>query len=92
MTNCVDIVSYDNLILLDVAVIRSSWNNCNSGSKTGIFRLSHDKNRKKEIGYRVNRLYKICACVFEPNIDCPIDFAFVLTFDTINGSAGIYVY
>ena len=33
---------------------------------------------------------EICARVFEPNINCPIDFAFNLIFDTIDGSAGSY--
>ena len=35
---------------------------------------------------------EICTRVFEPGICCPIDFVFNLTFDTIDGSAGICVY
>ena len=35
---------------------------------------------------------EICARVFEPSIPCPIDFAFNLTIDTIDGTAGICVY
>ena len=41
--------------------------------------------------YRVNEtsgVVEICAVVMEPNIDCPIDFAFNVTFETSDGSAG----
>ena len=44
--------------------------------------------------YRVNEtsgIVEICAVVMEPNIDCPIDFTFNVTFRTRNGSAGIYI-
>ena len=52
-------------------------------ARVGLEKTSYtvDKNR---------RVVEICARVFEPNITCPIDFAFNLTFDTIDGSAGSY--
>ena len=54
-------------------------------ARVGLEKTSYtvDKNRS---------VVEICVRVFEPDIGCPIDFAFDLTFDTIDGSAGIYVY
>ena len=43
----------------------------------------------------VHRVYddvgvvELCAIVIRPNIDCPIDFSFDITFETKDGSAGI---
>ena len=52
-------------------------------ARVGLDKTSYtvDKNRG---------VVEICARVFDPKINCPIDFAFNLTFDTINGSAGTY--
>ena len=54
-------------------------------ARVGLEKTSYtvDKNR---------RAVEICARVFEPDIGCPIDLAFELNFNTIDGSAGIYVY
>ena len=36
---------------------------------------------------------EICAVVYEPAIDCPIEFDFNVTFETCDGSAGTtYAY
>ena len=34
---------------------------------------------------------EICAVVYEPAIDCPIEFAFNVSFNTSDGTAGTYV-
>ena len=54
-------------------------------ARVGLEKTSYtvDKNR---------RVVEICVRVFEPDIGCPIDFAFDLTFDTIDGSAGICIF
>ena len=47
----------------------------------------------ESISYTVDKnkgVVEICVRVFEPNINCPIDFAFNLILDTIDGSAGSY--
>ena len=37
-----------------------------------------------------NGVVIICASVFEPNIDCPIQFSFDISFNTSDETAGIY--
>jgi len=34
---------------------------------------------------------EICAAVFEPNITCPIQFDFNVTFETRDDTAGMYM-
>ena len=34
---------------------------------------------------------EICAAVFEPNISCPIEFCFNMTFETRDDTASTYV-
>ena len=44
--------------------------------------------------YSVNEasgMVEICAVVNEPNVDCPIEFDFNMTFQTRDGSAGTYI-
>ena len=52
-------------------------------ARVGLDKTSYTVDKKKGV-------VEICAHVFEPDISCPIDFAFFLTFDTINVSAGSY--
>ena len=54
-------------------------------ARVGLEKTSYTVDKNKGV-------VEICARVFEPDIGCPIDFAFNLTFDTNNGSAGSYVY
>ena len=49
----------------------------------------------EKTSYTVNEntgVVEICARVFKSIDRCPIDFAFNLTIDTIDGTAGICVY
>jgi len=44
--------------------------------------------------YQVNEsvgTVELCAIVYEPTIDCPIEFAFNVSFNTSDGTAGTYV-
>jgi len=34
---------------------------------------------------------EICAAVFQPNITCPIEFDFNVTFETRGDTAGMYM-
>jgi len=45
----------------------------------------------EETVYEANEasgMVEICAVVYEPNVDCPVEFDFNVTFQTRDGSAG----
>ena len=44
--------------------------------------------------YQVNEStwVEMCAVVYEPDIDCPIQMDFTVTFETGNEVEGMYVY
>ena len=35
---------------------------------------------------------ELCAVVYEPAIDCPIEFDFNVTFETMDGTAGTHTH